>query len=78
MGQKVTQAVVVPTTTQNPTQGTELIQLFNPDGTAFGVDNPDMIMTGYTAHAAGNVAATDTLLVAIAKLEARIATLEAA
>lgn len=35
-------------------------------------------LTGYTSHAVGNVSNTDNLLVAIAKLEARIAVLEAA
>jgi hypothetical protein len=79
--QKVTQALVV-TGPINPTQDVERIALFNSDGTPVTFDGTEtgaqVLMTGYTAQSAGNVAATDTVNHAVAKLEARIAALEAA
>lgn len=80
--QKTTQAMIVPGTTLNPLQGTERIALYDASGNPITLPQAadtasSVLMTGYTAHAVGNVAAGDTVDVAIAKLEARIAVLEA-
>lgn len=42
-----------------------------------GSTGADVVLTGYTAQSAGAVSAAQTVNVAIAKLEARIAALEA-
>jgi hypothetical protein len=58
----------------------EKLAFVKSDGTPFDpsvVNVATGVLTGYTAHAVGNVAATDTVNIAIAKLEARIAVLEA-
>lgn len=48
------------------------------EATLAGADTgADVVLTGYTAVAAANVAATDTVNAALAKLEARIVALEA-
>jgi hypothetical protein len=77
--QKTTQAVVATQPALNDHHGVEQIALFDSAGNPIPLPQTaaTFLLTGYTAHAVGNVAAGDTLLVAIAKLEARIAVLEA-
>lgn len=65
-----------------PFQPTERVAFLDASGNPINPSHPDtgasVLMTGYTAHAVGSVAAGDTANVAVAKLEARIAALEAA
>jgi enoyl-[acyl-carrier-protein] reductase (NADH) len=59
----------------------ETVALFNPDGSVLTVvqTTAAMVITGYAiAGAAAALSATDTLNVALGKLEKRIAVLEAA
>lgn len=75
------QAVVSTQTKVNPTQIAEKFVLFDEDGQPFSFDaqdGSDVILTGYASHAVGDVSATDSVNVAIAKLEARVAALETA
>lgn len=59
------------TSTQQPM----LITLVDENGDSFSANS--VAMTGYTSQSAGNVAPTDTVAEAIAKLEARVAAIEA-
>jgi hypothetical protein len=80
MQQGITQAIVVPKTTFRPSQAVERIALFTPDGEPVGPTQDTgetLFMTGYADHEAGAVDPGDSANVAIAKLEARIAKLEA-
>lgn len=54
------------------------LALVDDTGAVWSPSGSEVKLTGYTAVAAGNVAASDTVIAAIAKLEARIAALEAA
>lgn len=56
----------------------ERLEALETSGGGEAPTGADVILTGYSAGAAGNVAATDTANAAIAKLEARIAALETA
>jgi hypothetical protein len=79
--QKVTQAVVVSQAIMSPSQGVEQLALFNVDGSVLSVA-PDtgatVLLTGYTTttgvHA---LAAGDSVNAAMAKIESRLAILEA-
>jgi hypothetical protein len=76
--QKVTQAQLVTEATMNKNQGTERIALFDATGAPITPQTaPDtgasVLLTGYTTHAAGAIAAGDSVNVALAKLEARLA-----
>jgi hypothetical protein len=78
----VTQAQLVSATSMREHQTVEQIALFDSTGTpvvlpAVAQTGNTVLMTGYTSHAVGSVAAGDTVDVAVAKLEARIAALEA-
>jgi hypothetical protein len=79
MTQAVTQAILVVQPSMQNGKATEKIALFDSAGNP--VTMPEIgsaiLLTGYTTHAVGSVLATDTVNVAIAKLEARIAVLEA-
>lgn len=77
--QSVTQAILVSQSKLSKTQSIEQFALFDSAGVPITPYNPTkIVLTGYTSHAVGAISATDTLLIAIAKLEARIAVLEAA
>jgi hypothetical protein len=79
--QITTQMIVVAQPAIKPSPGIERVALFNPDGSVAGISadtGATVVMTGYTSHAAGAVGATDTLNVAMEKLEARIIALEGA
>jgi len=85
MGDNQPTRQVVPVTAARPIAGQPFEQMafFSAAGVPLsGIGVADtgatVVLTGYAAHAVGNVAATDTANVAIAKLEARIAALEAA
>lgn len=76
------QMIVVSQAAVRANQETSDVALFAPDGspvvtTAFTGTGATVPMTSYAGHAAGNVAAADTVNDAIGKLEARIAALEA-
>jgi len=83
MNQGITQAIVLPTEKFKQHQKTERIALFNPDGTPIGPTSDTgetLLLTGYesslTEHP-DNISSEDTANAAFAKLEARIAELEA-
>lgn len=85
MGDNQPTRQVVPVTAVRPIPGQPFEQMafFSATGVPLaGVGVPDtgatVLLTGYSAHAVGNVAAADSANVAIAKLEARIVALEAA
>lgn len=65
-----------------PNHPIEKVGFFNSAGVPFDPSVAPtaaaVLMTGYTAHAVGNVAAGDTLNQAMGKIEARVAALEAA
>ena len=77
--QKVTQAVLVAQSTINPGQGIEQLALFDASGNPITLPldtaqtGASVVLTGYTTHAAGAISATDTVDVALAKIEARLA-----
>lgn len=82
--QVVTQAIVVEGRAPRRNMTYERISLFDVNGDPISLTpaapqtGATVPLTGYAAHAVGNVAAGDSANVAIAKLEARIAALEAA
>lgn len=80
--QPVRQMTPVLLTSAKPNQPIEKLGLLKADGTPFDPSVAptagQILLTGYTAHAVGALSATDTSNVAFAKLEARIAALEAA
>lgn len=80
--QNVKQAVVVAQTNISSSQNAERIALFHPDGTAVTLSaaqtGADVKLTGFTTGAAGALAATDSVNVALGKLQARIVALESA
>lgn len=79
--QMVTQAVVVSQTAIKPSQTTEKIAFFTEAGVPIDVDpaasvtGADVVLTGMVAGTATEVAATDTVNEAIAKLQAQITAL---
>lgn len=74
------QAVVVPQTTMRTDMTSAQISLFDQSGDPITFDvlptGDDVLLTGYVDATAGDVAPTDTLNEALAKLEARIVALE--
>ena len=84
LNQAVTQAVVTTQSEINQSQVTERIAFFDEDGNPVNVADAaaptgaSVTLTGYESGSSGDVAATDSVNAAIAKLEARIAALEAA
>ena len=84
LNQAVTQAVVTTQSEINQSQVTERIAFFDEDGNVVDVTGggsatgASVVLTGYESGSSGDVAATDSVNAAIAKLEARIAALEAA
>lgn len=72
------QATLVEKAEVEPNHTPIKIALFNPDGTPYKDSGATAALTGYAGVEAGPVAASDTVLSAIAKLEARIEALEAA
>lgn len=52
------------------------LALVDSSGEAWAPSGAEVKLTGYTTGSAGNIAATDTINQALAKLEARIADLE--
>jgi len=70
--------VVTGMTTPAPNTMSTAVALFDETGSPLSLPpvGSDVLLTGYTAGTAGDVAATDTLAEAIAKLEARIVALE--
>jgi hypothetical protein len=83
MNQKVTQVIVVPAKDFREHQGTERMSLFNEDGSPLGPvsdTGETLLMTGYEPSLSDhpdNVGPEDTANAAVAKLESRIADLEA-
>lgn len=77
--QMAVQAVVVPRDTYNNAQTPMRLALFSEDGTPINLKSgSDVVLTGYTEQSAGPVQESDSVIQAIAKLEARITALEAA
>lgn len=81
MNRVVRQFMVVSQAAMKPNQEYGEVALFGTDGapvsvTAFTGTGATVPMTGYAGHAAGNVAAADTLNDAVGKLEARVLALE--
>jgi hypothetical protein len=76
----VVQAVVVPSGTFNNQQMPMKLAFYNEDGTPYDLGNgAEVVLTGYVISPTGGaLAATDTVNQALAKLEKRVATLEAA
>lgn len=81
--QAVVQSVVVAQSALDPSQTVQKLALFNEDGEtlevtdlAAGVTGADIVLTGYEAVTGDDLAATDTVNAALAKLEARVAALE--
>lgn len=85
MHQKVETAIVVSNGEIDPSQASTQLALFTTAGAPINLDETDavpqtganVLLTGYTAGAADDVEATDTVNAALAKLEARIAAVEA-
>lgn len=78
------QGVVSDQASMNPKQQSVRFALFKEDGSPVDLGSvgteptgAQVVLTGYSGQSAANVAATDTINHAIAKLEARIAALEA-
>lgn len=79
--QIVEQLVVVSQPNIKPNFVSRQVALFNPDGSVLTVvqTTASMLLTGYTiAGASAAVSPTDSINIAIGKLEKRIALLEAA
>ena len=72
----VLQAVVVAQAAATNDQTPMKIALFNPDGTPYADAGANAKLDGYTEVAGAPVTATDSVLTAIAKLEARVEELE--
>lgn len=78
MSQSILQAVVVGNAPAPTNQEPIKIALRNPNGSPYNPETgANAPLTGYVDVLPGSVSATDTLLTAIAKLEARIEALEA-
>jgi hypothetical protein len=73
--QKVTQAIVKPQSSMTEFQGTEQIALFDEAGEPLTLAADTIKLTGFTTGTSGDLAASDTINEALAKLEARIVAL---
>lgn len=79
--QKVMPAVIDQGGQIDPNQTQLRLALFDMAGNPIDLTTDtgaEVLLTGYTPHAVGAVIATDSVNIAIAKLEARVAALEAA
>jgi hypothetical protein len=80
MQQGITQAIIVAKDKFRANQTTERIALFDEDRNPIGPNSDtgeSVLLTGYEPQEAANLEPEDTVNVAFAKLEARIAELEA-
>lgn len=78
--QQIMQAVMTTRSKMDPGLLPVKFSLFDPSGNSMDLTiktGANLFLTGYAPHAVGSVLATDSVNVAIAKLEARIAVLEA-